>query len=140
MENNPKKYLAYNKIRENKKEKGGKKEGKMLNKFRYLFKRSGSRRIDLYDINQEQLEKMSSNGAIIIDVRSPQEYAEGHLKGAISLPEYELPAKEKEILKEKEATIIVYCSSGFRSKRVQKKLQKKGYTKVYNLYNGFQNY
>ena len=41
---------------------------------------------------------------------------------------------------DKQQLIIVYCSSGYRSKKVQKKLENIGYKKVYNLYNGLSNY
>ena len=96
--------------------------------------------MDKNDINMEELNKMVSKGAILLDVRSPQEYREGHLKGAISIPEYELANRCSKELKNKDQEIIVYCSSGSRSKKAQKQLQRKGYIKVYNLYNGIQNY
>lgn len=112
----------------------------MLNKFKYILKRNNYRTMEKRDITIEELKKMQSNGAIVLDVRSPQEYKEGHIKNAILIPEYELQAKYDKELKDKEKTIVVYCSSGKRSKKAQKKLQKLGYNNVYNLYDGFQNY
>lgn len=47
------------------------------------------------DITMEQLKNMQIQGAILIDIRSPQEYNEGHLEGAIVLPEYEIYSKAK---------------------------------------------
>lgn len=99
-----------------------------------------NRDIKQEDINMEEMENMIKKGAIALDVRSPQEYKEGHINGAVLLPEYELKTKVNETLPNKEQTIIVYCSSGVRSKKVQKELKKLGYKNVYNLYNGFENY
>lgn len=112
----------------------------MLNKLRDILIRKLNRSMEKNDINREELEKMVSEGAILIDVRSPQEYREGHLEGAKIIPEYELINRCNDELENKDATIIVYCSSGSRSKRAQKQLEKLGYHNVYNLYNGIQNY
>ena len=78
---------------------------------------------------------MLQDGAILVDVRSPQEYREGHLEGAILIPEYELISKHSKTFESKDETIIVYCSNGLRSKKAQRKLEKQGYTNVYNLVN-----
>ncbi len=112
----------------------------MLSKLKSLFKRKKDRNIDEYDIDEKELDSILSKGAILVDVRSPQEYEEGHMEGAILLPEYDIRKKAKTLLPNKNMNIIVYCSSGTRSKKAQEELQEMGYTKVYNLYNGFQNY
>ena len=112
----------------------------MLFKFKFLFRKKKNRKIDMYDISDEDLSSIILKGAIIVDVRSPQEYEEGHMEGAILLPEYDIKKKAREVLQDKNKDIVVYCSSGTRSKKAQKELQDMGYTKVYNLYNGFQNY
>lgn len=112
----------------------------MLFKFKFLFRKKKNRKIDMYDISDEDLSSIILKGAIIVDVRSPQEYEEGHLEGAILLPEYDIKKKAREVLPDKNKEIVLYCSSGTRSKKAQKELQSMGYTKVYNLYNGYQNY
>ncbi len=112
----------------------------MLNKLRYILKRNRYRFMEKNDVTMEELEKMQKKGAIILDVRSPQEYKEGHIKDALLIPEYELMVKYEKELRNKEQPIVVYCSSGRRSKKAQKELEKLGYNNVYNLYNGFQNY
>lgn len=111
----------------------------MMNKFRYILRNKFARSMENNDITMEQLKRKIKNGAILIDVRSPQEYKEGHLEGSILIPEYELKSKADEQLKNKEETIVVYCSSGMRSKKAQKILEKKGYVNVYNLYGGLEN-
>ena len=90
------------------------------------------------DITKDDIDLYIKQGATIIDVRSPQEYSEGHLDGAILLSEYEVNKKYKNYLKDKEEKIVVYCSSGVRSKKAQKSLIKKGYKKVYNLLGGIE--
>ena len=77
---------------------------------------------------------------MIVDVRSTQEFSEGHIDGAISIPEYEIRKEAENRLVDKENNIVVYCSSGGRSKKTQKLLKKLGYSHVYNLYNGLTNY
>lgn len=103
----------------------------MLHKFKYLLNRN--RCYCETEISKQQLEKMIEQGAILLDVRSPQEFEEGHMKNAISLPEYEIKEKADNILPNKSQLIIVYCSTGHRSEKAQKILEKLGYEKVYNL-------
>lgn len=88
------------------------------------------------EIDEENLEEFIKTGVTIIDVRSKQEYDEGHIDGAILIPEYEIKEKIEEIVKNKEEKILVYCSSGTRSKIAQEELIKKGYKNVYNLKDG----
>ena len=85
------------------------------------------------NITNEQLERVVKNGGILVDVRSVQEYEEGHLKDAISLPLYDIKKMCYDILPNKSQDIIVYCSTGHRSEKAQKLLKKLGYQNVYNL-------
>ena len=109
---------------------------KMRNRLRCFRNRC----YGLMEINKEQLDKKVELGAVLIDVRSPQEFQEGHLKNAILLPEYEIKENVSEILPDKLQIIIVYCSTGHRGIKAQRLLQKMGYQQVYNLYNGLENY
>ena len=74
---------------------------------------------------------------IIIDVRSEQEYAEGHLNGAINIPLYRIKSETERIVEDKSKQIIVYCTSGVRSEKAQVILNSMGYMNVYNLISGF---
>ena len=85
------------------------------------------------DINETELKKYLKEGAILVDVRSPQEYREGHLDGAILIPEYELNIKHLSKFRSKNEIIVLYCSNGIRSRKAQKKLEKLGYLNVSNL-------
>lgn len=77
--------------------------------------------------------------AILVDVRSKQEYNEGHLEGSINIALYDLERGENEELKDKEATIILYCQTSGRSNRALQILKKKGYHNVYQIEGGLDN-
>lgn len=67
---------------------------------------------------------------VILDVRTAEEFQEGHIKGAILIPDYEIVEKAEEILTDKEQLILVYCRSGRRSKLASQELANLGYTNV----------
>ncbi len=66
----------------------------------------------------------------ILDVRTEEEYAAGHIEHAVLLPDYEITAKAEEVLPDKEAVILVYCRSGRRSANAAKALVDLGYQHV----------
>ena len=67
---------------------------------------------------------------IILDVRRPDEYAEGHIPGAINVPNEEIGSAAIEELPDKSQLILVYCRSGRRSREAAGKLVKLGYTNI----------
>ena len=67
---------------------------------------------------------------IILDVRRPDEYAQGHIPGAINVPNEEIGTAEIAALPDKSQLILVYCRSGRRSKEAAEKLAKLGYTSI----------
>ena len=67
---------------------------------------------------------------IILDVRRPDEYAKGHIPGAINVPNEEIGTAEISELPDKSQLILVYCRSGRRSKEASEKLVKLGYTNI----------
>ena len=88
------------------------------------------------DITIEELKNKMLQGAILIDVRSKQEYQEGHLQGAINIPEFELKNRVQREIPKKNQLIIVYCQYGSRSRKAYMLMKKLGYTNIYNLYGG----
>ena len=72
----------------------------------------------------------SESGYIIIDARTQSEYDEGHIPGAILIPEYEIADRAEKELLDKDQLILVYCRSGRRSKIAAEELVKLGYTNV----------
>ena len=72
----------------------------------------------------------SESGYIIIDARTQEEYDQGHIPGAIMIPEYEIADRAEKELPDKDQLILVYCRSGRRSKIAAEELVKLGYTNV----------
>ena len=72
----------------------------------------------------------SESGYVIIDARTQSEYDEGHIPGAILIPEYEIADRAEKELPDKDQLILVYCRSGRRSKIAAEELVKLGYTNV----------
>lgn len=72
----------------------------------------------------------TEKGYIIIDARTEEEFAEGHIENAILIPEYEIANRAEKELPDKEQLILVYCRSGRRSKIASEELVKLGYTNV----------
>ena len=72
----------------------------------------------------------TENDYIIIDARTEEEFAAGHIKGAVLIPEYEIAERAEKELPDKDALILVYCRSGRRSKIASEELAKLGYTNV----------
>lgn len=67
---------------------------------------------------------------ILLDVRTPQEYKEGHIPGAINIPNETIKDTEPTSLPDKDQLILVYCRSGNRSKQASQKLANMGYTNI----------
>ena len=72
----------------------------------------------------------TENDYIIIDARTDEEFAEGHIEDAILIPEYEIADRAEKELPDKDQLILVYCRSGRRSKIASEELVKLGYTNV----------
>ena len=67
---------------------------------------------------------------VILDVRTEEEFAAGHIPGAILLPDNEISAKAESMLGNKDQLILVYCRSGRRSKNAASQLAALGYTNI----------
>ena len=80
--------------------------------------------------------ELIENDAIVIDVRTADEYNTGHIKDSINIPVENISS----VNYDKETVIIVYCASGMRSSNAAKTLVDLGYTNVYNLDGGLINW
>lgn len=95
--------------------------------------------MNFVDVSVEQFQKMiGKDGAQLIDVRTPKEYENGHLKNArlINYMAEDFKAKAFEGL-DKSKPVLVYCASGGRSAKSAKIYKDAGFEKVYNLLGGF---
>lgn len=81
----------------------------------------------------EAKEMMDDDGAIILDVRTPEEFAEGHIPGAVNLELGTFDQNAAVVIPDKDAILLVYCRSGNRSKTASDILVSMGYTKVFEF-------
>ena len=86
-------------------------------------------------ISQDEAKKMmeADDGHIILDVRRPDEFAKGHIPGAICVPNESIEDTPPEELPDKDQIILIYCRSGNRSKQAAQKLFDMGYTNLYEF-------
>ncbi len=75
----------------------------------------------------------SEQGIVLLDVREPDEYAEGHIAGSVLLPLGDITAKVEVTVPDKDTVVFVYCRSGRRSALAADELVKLGYTQVFDL-------
>lgn len=88
---------------------------------------------DLYEqISQEEAKRImdTESDYIIVDARTEAEYSEGHIDGAICIPNETINDTEPEQLPQKDQLVLIYCRSGRRSKEAAKKLAKLGYSNI----------
>lgn len=78
-------------------------------------------------LNQEIAE---GTAPLIVDVRTPDEYAAGHVPGAINIPYDAMDARAAEIIAHKDERVVLYCRSGRRSGIAAKALASKGFVKL----------
>lgn len=82
---------------------------------------------------EEAHDMMTSDGVIILDVRTQAEFDEGHIINAILLPYDEIDVKAENIIPDKNKTILIYCRTGRRSEIAARELIDMGYTKVFDF-------
>ena len=84
------------------------------------------------NITAEEAKKImdTEEGYIILDVRTQEEYDQGHIPGAIVLSHEEITEKAEDVLTDKDQLILVYCRSGRRSKIAAEALVELGYTNI----------
>lgn len=84
------------------------------------------------NITAEEAKKImdAETDYVILDVRTQEEYDQGHIPGAVLIPDYEIEAKAEEVLTDKDQQILVYCRSGRRSKNAAQILVELGYTNI----------
>ena len=95
-------------------------------------KENGSTKNSYISISAQEAKALmdSESDYVIIDARTQSEFDEGHIAGAILMPEYEVASRAENELKNKDQLILVYCRSGRRSKIAAQALADLGYTNV----------
>ncbi|HEX2871157.1 MAG TPA: rhodanese-like domain-containing protein [Polyangiaceae bacterium] len=91
----------------------------------FLFLKGG-------DVGSADARQLVKAGARLVDVRTPDEFAAGHIPGAINIPVQQLDARMSE-LQPKDAAVVVYCRSGHRSGNAARLLKGAGFVAVHDL-------
>jgi rhodanese-related sulfurtransferase len=89
---------------------------------------------------QELTRMMNQDNAIVLDVRSEEDFNTGHILNAKNIPEKEIDSKDKEIDKFKDKPVIAYCSMGTVSPKVARLLKTKQIENIYILKGGLQSW
>jgi phage shock protein E len=76
---------------------------------------------------------VTKNGALLLDVRTPEEFGSGHVEGALNVPVQVLAEQLSTLPAKKDQDVVVYCRSGARSARAASILKDAGFTKVHDL-------
>ena len=92
---------------------------------------------EITEVDTEGAAAAISDGAIVLDVREPDEYDEGALLGAIHIPRGHLEAQIEGRIIDKQAPIVAYCAGGVRSAFAAKTLAELGYTNVLSMEGGY---
>jgi len=86
---------------------------------------------ELFSTEKTDYAKLIKEGAVIVDVRSKNEYSAGHIKGSVNIP-VEILRDNLSRLKDKNKTVITCCASGMRSASAKSILRSNGYPNVHN--------
>lgn len=95
---------------------------------------------DRYRITPEQYLEEAEQDYVVVDVREPDEFAAGHIEGAINVPLRSITQQLDDLPADKDAPILLYCRSARRSAHALVILRMLGYTNVYHVRGGFEAY
>ena len=84
------------------------------------------------DVNQGVKEFQKTSGAMLLDVRTPEEYRSGHIPGSKNIPLQTID-RVGAVAENKDTALYVYCQSGARSRQAAGMLKQMGYTNVNNI-------
>lgn len=112
---------------------------KIYQSFEKIFRKYRGKKENSIDYESAKMILKNDRQAILVDVRSPQEYKEGHLEGSINIPLYDLERNCQLLQDKKQNTIIIYCQSGSRSRKATQLLQEQSYSNLYQLEGGLDN-
>lgn len=107
----------------------------------YLLRRNNAPKEGITDISAQEAAEMirqnsSSKDFIILDVRTPGEFASGHLKKSVNLDFHSTSFSHSLDSLNKDKTYLVYCRSGNRSSHASSMMKQKNFTRIYNLKGG----
>lgn len=84
-------------------------------------------------VSSKEAAELLRNGALVIDVRSVNEFESGHILQAYNIPLDRIEMLAPTVVKEKKKVLLLHCSTGVRSNLAKRKLEELGYQNVFNL-------
>ncbi len=91
---------------------------------------------DVPEVDIDDAERLIAEGAIALDVREPNEFAQGVIPGAILIPRGDLPERIRGEIPDTSAQVVAYCAGGVRSAYAAETLSDLGYTRVVSMAGG----
>lgn len=88
---------------------------------------------NISNISQQELLAADSSNLVIVDVRTPEEFQQGHVPNAVNVPLSEIIDNPAILLSSKDKSIVLYCRSGYRAGKAAEALQKDGYQNLSHL-------
>jgi len=88
-------------------------------------------------ISTQDLIRLMNQGALVLDIRKPEEFAAGHVNGAKQLPSDQILTAGESFKRFKEKPVVVYCQSGSLVAAAVRQLNLQGFTKAFSLRGGF---
>ncbi|MBY0267360.1 MAG: sulfurtransferase [Burkholderiales bacterium] len=88
------------------------------------------------EASPEEVKQLAAKGAVVIDVRDAHEFAAGHIEGAINVSRGTLEMRISEIVPDKDASVVCYCSGGNRGALATDTLQQMGYKNAVSICGG----
>ena len=98
---------------------------------------SRARAAGTHAISSQDLIRFMNQGALVLDIRKPEEFAAGHVNGAKQLPSDQILSAGENFKRFKEKPVIVYCESGSLASAAVRQLNLQGFTKAFSLRGGF---
>ncbi len=94
----------------------------------------------IQEVDPAQVDEKRGAGAVVIDVRDREEYEQGHMEGAANVSRGTLEMRISEVVPDKDAPIICYCSGGNRGALAADTLQRMGYRNAVSIAGGLKAY
>ena len=112
----------------------------MVSFFLLVFSELRRKASGLINVDAGDAVKLINNDAVVIDIRSAESFARGHIVNARNIPSDELDARMKQLEKHKNTPIIAVCDNGITSTRAVNALRSAGFESVYGLKGGMTNW
>lgn len=93
----------------------------------------GAERTGAADVAPQEALALEQEGVLFLDVRTPEEYASGHVPGAVNIPYDEVSARVSELESRRDDAVVVYCEKGPRASKARAVLEGAGFTAVRSL-------